>query len=117
MIPGVDGRHSCVQRRDTQATVVLECGHQEVAAWPLVGCGRPDLAMVDELARLQLAARRLGLAIRLRDVSGELRELLDLAGLAEVMTGAPRLRQAGGETEGGEEGGVEEVVQPGDPIP
>jgi hypothetical protein len=69
-----------------------------------------DLAMVDTLARLQLVARRCGCLIRLRDVPEGLRELLELAGLAGVL-GLETRREA----ELGEEGGVEEVVQPRDP--
>lgn len=49
-------------------------------------CGlvRPDLAMVDHLCRLAFHARRLGLELRLRNVSPELHDLLDLAGMCEV---------------------------------
>ena len=93
--------------------VLLVRGDAEIASWPLTGCGRPDLSVVDHLVRLQLVARRLGCAIRLRDACRELTELLDLAGLGEVLTG---LRQVGGEAEGGEQGGVEEVVVPYDPV-
>ncbi|MGH3931450.1 MAG: hypothetical protein ACRDTF_15940 [Pseudonocardiaceae bacterium] len=101
-------------RRDTYAMVVLIQGDAEVASWPLTGWGRPDLAVVDELARWQLTARRLGCSIRLRDVCGELSELLDLVGLGAAMTG---LRfEAGGQAEGGEQVGVEEVVMPDDPV-
>ena len=47
---------------------------------------RPStIGTVDALARLQLAMRRLGLELRLRDASRELLELLDLAGLTEVL--------------------------------
>ncbi len=49
------------------------------------GVTDPDLATVDALARLQLAARRLGRSIRLRHASRELRELLSLAGLSDVL--------------------------------
>ena len=45
----------------------------------------PDVGTVDALARLQLTASRLGGEIRLRDSSQELRELLDLAGLRQVV--------------------------------
>ena len=55
--------------------------------------GPPDLALVDALARLQLAARRRGCSIQLRDPCEELRELLDLVGLAELV--ASRSRRAG----------------------
>jgi nitroreductase len=44
-----------------------------------------DAATIDILARLQLAARRLGLELRLRHASRELRELLAFAGLGEVL--------------------------------
>jgi hypothetical protein len=95
--------------------VVLVHGDAELASWPLVGRGRPDLAMVDELARLQLAARRLGCSVGLRQACPELLELLALVGLRAVL--APRLpRKVGGQLEGGEERGVEEVVVPDDPI-
>jgi len=43
------------------------------------------LWMVDLLARLQLAARRSGAEIRFQHVTRELRELIDLAGLAEAL--------------------------------
>ena len=77
---------------------------------------RPDLSVVDGLARLVLAARRQGCSIRLRDVCEELSVLLDLVGLAEV-TGVAGLRgQAGGKPEGGEQTGVEEVVVSDDPV-
>jgi hypothetical protein len=95
--------------------VVLVGGDGDVARWPLAGWGRPDLAVVDELARLQLVARRLGWEIWLRGACDELSELLDLLGLGEVFSGVARLK-AGGEAEGGEQVGVEEVVMPDDPI-
>jgi hypothetical protein len=51
-----------------------------VDGWP------EDLALVDLLARLGLAARRLGGRVRVVDASVELRALLDLAGLSAVVT-------------------------------
>jgi hypothetical protein len=44
-----------------------------------------DLATVDALARLQLAAKRLGCRLRLRNASAELIELVAFMGLAEVL--------------------------------
>ena len=44
-----------------------------------------DIGTVDLLARLQLVARRYGCQIRLRGVSPELRELIEFAGLDEVL--------------------------------
>lgn len=97
--------------------VLLVRGDADVASWPLTGWGRPDLSVVDELARLQLAARRLGCSIRLRGSRRELLELLDLVGLGEVVPGASSLRlEAGGEAEDREQVGVDEVVVPDDPL-
>jgi hypothetical protein len=50
---------------------------------------RPDIGVVEALARLQLAARRFGCSIRLRDPSRELCDLLDLAGLADIIVCRP----------------------------
>jgi hypothetical protein len=105
------------RQRRIDATVVLIRGGVEVASWSLPGRGHPDLEVVDELARLQLAARRLGHRIELRDACAELTELLDLVGFGEVVSrGAGLPREVGGQAEGGEEGGVEEVVVPHDPV-
>ena len=75
-----------------------------------VDAGRADVAIVDALARLQLVARRQGGRVLLRDVPEELRQMLELVGLGEELGLEPR-RQP----EVGEQLGVEEVVQPGDP--
>jgi hypothetical protein len=98
-------------------TIVLVVGGIEVAAWPWADGAHPDMSSVDRLARLQLAARRLGGEIRLRDPSLRLCELLALAGLGQVFpTIAGLLVEVSGETEGGEEIGVEEGVEGGDPV-
>jgi hypothetical protein len=102
-----------VLRHETQATIVLARGDAEVASWPLAPSGRTGLELVDELARLQLAARRLGCSIRVRDAWTVLSDLLDLVGLAELLTGS--VLEAGGEAECREQLGVQEVVQTGDP--
>jgi hypothetical protein len=49
-----------------------------------------DLATIEALARLQLAARRLGLELRLREVPEELRELIAFVGLSGVLGVEPR---------------------------
>ena len=103
-----------------QTWVVLHRGDVEVASWHLEQRGRLDLAVVDELARLQRVACRLGFTVRLRDPSAPLTELLDLAGLAGVLHLGRRTAgsavEVGRQPEGGEEGGVEEVVVPDDPV-
>lgn len=50
-----------------------------------VGSLDPDVSSIDVLARIQLGARRLGVEVRLLRLSSELRELLELAGLAAVL--------------------------------
>ena len=45
----------------------------------------PDAVTVDALARLQLAAGRLGCQVRLRDASDELVELVEFMGLTDVL--------------------------------
>jgi len=46
----------------------------------------PDAVCVDALARLQLAAKRYGCQVHLRNATPELRELVALMGLADVLT-------------------------------
>ena len=45
----------------------------------------PDAVLVDAIARLALAARRHRCRIRLRGASQELLELIEFAGLGEVL--------------------------------
>jgi hypothetical protein len=71
----------------------------------------PRLAAVDRLARRQLEGKRQGRVIRLRRVPPRFGELLDLAGLSEVLG-----VEMGREAEQGEERlGLEEERHPGDP--
>jgi ABC-type transporter Mla MlaB component len=46
---------------------------------------QPDLVAVEAIARLQLLALRGGRELRLRNACSELKELLDLAGLSDVI--------------------------------
>ena len=70
-----------------------------------------DLGTVDALARLQLAARRSGLELRLRHVSDELLELITFVGLGEVLGLEPRRQPEERE----ERVGVEEEGELDDP--
>ncbi len=135
MSPAAGRRLISVVRREVHATVMLVRGQAELASWPLTGIGSPDVSVVDALARMQLAARRAGCAIRLRDACPELTELLDLCGLTcgrgglcvelgglAVAAGGLAV-QAGGlavevgrQAENGEQVGVEEVVVADDPV-
>ena len=71
----------------------------------------PDVQTVDRLASLQLAMKRTGGELSLRNATTELRELLVLAGLADVLPVEPE-----GQAEEREEGlGAEEERELGDP--
>jgi hypothetical protein len=87
------------------AIVVIVQGDCELTSWPLAGSEDPDLAVVDELARLQLAARRAGCTVRLRDAGPALIGLLDLVGLSRTLC-----VEVSRQPEHLEQRGVEEVV-------
>jgi hypothetical protein len=90
-----------------RVVIVKADGRREVT-W-LLGEAPPDLAVVDALARLQLACRRRGDRVLLQEVAKKLDELLDLAALRGEFEW---------EAEGGEEPvDVEERMDPGDPVP
>ena len=75
-----------------------------------------DVAAVDAIARLWLAARRLGRELTVRNASPDLLQLLALCGLAGVVTPAKsgvEMRRQAEERE--EAGGVEEERDPADP--
>ena len=78
----------------------------------------PDLATVDGLARLALDARRAGCRIRLRHACPELRNLLALAGLAEILPCVPEsVVEVSGQSEEREEvRRIEEERDTADPI-
>jgi len=65
---------------------LLEADGVELLACEVAGVAA-DAVAVDALARLALAARRHGCRLELRGASVELRELVDLMGLASVLAG------------------------------
>jgi anti-anti-sigma regulatory factor len=80
-----------------------------------------DEQALDALVRLQLVARRMGATVRLDNASPALADLIELAGLADVLRVAPNpgaARASGvevdGEIEEREEVGVDEEVHRGD---
>ena len=95
----------------SRAVVLVLDDDVEVVLWRMDGLSGPDLGLVDRLARLQLAARRLGYAIRLRNPCDELSALLDLLGLSDVLP-----LEARREAERREQLGVDEVVDGRDPL-
>ncbi|MGW3725695.1 STAS domain-containing protein [Streptomyces sp. NPDC000851] len=86
---------------------LLQATEAAVVVCDVGGLGPPGLAVVDLLARLELAAKRAGGRIRLRDPDPALHALLDLVGLRFEMEGQPEQREPAL--------GVEETVEPGDP--
>lgn len=91
------------------ATAVVVC---DVAA-----LDRPDAETVEVLARLQLAARRSGCRMHIRHACGDLRDLLELTGLSEVVPCSGSDLEPGRQVEEGEPPvGVEEERDPIDPV-
>ncbi|MBM7056081.1 STAS domain-containing protein [Streptomyces durocortorensis] len=102
-LPGVDAENPItltVTGRVSRAVVPDLCAELEralagprgaaLAPGAAVDCDvgaviRPDLTAVEAVARLGLVARRAGHTLRLRRVPPELRALLDLVGLADVV--------------------------------
>lgn len=64
---------------------ILQDGAADLVVCDVGGLIEPDVAAVDALARIELAARRHGRQVRLQGVSVELRELFALAGLTGVL--------------------------------
>ena len=78
-----------IAREDLPGLCDRVCGLLHRARPDVVLCdvaGVPvDAVCVDALARLQLAARRNGCQVRLRNASAELRELVGFMGLSDVL--------------------------------
>jgi hypothetical protein len=100
-------RPHLVPDRALAAVVAFVHDGAEVLRWPLRVRAPIDLEAVDRIARLQLQAQRLGGRLALREVTPALRDLLALVGL---------LGQVGGQPEGREQRGVDEVVMAHDPV-
>jgi ABC-type transporter Mla MlaB component len=67
----------------------LQQGSTQAVECDVTGLHPVDLGTIDALARLTLTARRLGSQVRLQDASTELRDLLALVGLADVVPCCP----------------------------
>ncbi|MGH2725109.1 MAG: STAS domain-containing protein [Actinomycetota bacterium] len=74
-----------VPRLCERVRALLEGSPDEPVVCDVGALADPDAVTVAALARLQLTAGRLGRRIRLRHPCGELRELLALAGLDQVV--------------------------------
>lgn len=94
---------------------LLESGEADLVVCDVSAVVEPDAVTVEVLARLRLTACRLAREVRLRHASHDLRRLLDLMGLGEVLPPSPGLRLLRQAEERKEARGVEERVDPGDP--
>lgn len=90
-----------------EVRALLRTTRAGVVVCDVAGLGPPGLGTVDLLARLQLAARRAGGRIRLREPDLGLHALLDLVGLRFEVEGQAEQREPAR--------GVEEEVEPGEP--
>ncbi|MFI0514248.1 ABC-type transporter Mla MlaB component [Streptomyces canus] len=90
-----------------EVRALLRTTRAGVVVCDVAGLGPPGLGTVDLLARLQLAARRAGGRIRLREPDPGLHALLDLVGLRFEVEGQAEQREPAR--------GVEEEVEPGEP--
>lgn len=90
------------QRDGPTARVLLATPRGDVlAARVRARCG---LSLVDHLARLHLEAGRLGLVIRVDVPSPGAREVLELAGLADLVAGGQPSRTGGSPKSGNDSG-------------
>lgn len=87
----ISGRIECLDMPRLRERVLasLQEGAGDVVVCDVAELVAPDAMAVDVLARLQLAARRLGGEIRLRGASDDLRDLLALTGLCDVLPECP----------------------------
>jgi ABC-type transporter Mla MlaB component len=67
-----------------RARILVHTTHRVVEC-DVAAVARPDLGTVDALARLALMARRLDRGVTLLRASAELRQLLSLVGLGEIV--------------------------------
>jgi STAS domain len=88
-----------------EATVVVDVS----------GYRRPDLLIVDTLARIRLVAWRLGAPVTVRGAGSDLARLLELVGLLAVIPLEGPCSQLRGEPEPLEEAAVHEVVDVAQP--
>jgi len=97
---------SVVEPREPAPAVVIDLDVSRI--------GEPDEVVLETLARLQLTARRLGATVRLRNASPALADLIECAGLADVLVRAESGVEVDRQIEEREQVGVDEEVHPGD---
>ena len=95
--------------------LLLATGDVDLVTCEVGGLAEPDSVAVDALARMQLAARRMGRSIRLRHVRAKLQDLLQLTGLCEEVPCSGDLRESARQAEEREQVRVDEEVDSADP--
>lgn len=123
-----------VEDGGSRAAVMIVDG-TEVVVWEAPPGVRPDLAVIERLARLRLDALRRGCGFRLRNPCADMVALIGFLGLAGVFGTDPTDDVVGvddedgtiapaaggtsvevvGQAEGGEQARVEEVMEAGEP--
>lgn len=99
-----------------RARALMESCDSDVIFCDVAATARSDAVLVDALAQLQLAAKRVGCEVRVLNASNELEDLIVLMGLRDqlLLYGESGI-EAGREAEEREEPlGVEEEADPGD---
>jgi anti-anti-sigma factor len=100
-IPAVCDRFRELLERSSAAQVVCDVSAVREA----------DATAIEALARMQLTAARLGFSMRLLHPCRQLQDVLDLAGLGDVLPVSAQLRlEASGEPEQWEMLGADEIV-------
>src|SRR4051794_30633733 len=77
-----------VPRLCEQLVVLVDCAGVRRLTVDLGQLAEPDMATIDVLARLALAARQRGASVTVRTTNGALEQLLGLAGLTALVTPA-----------------------------
>lgn len=104
-----------VPRLCERVRTLLQGGDADLLVCGVGAVVHPDAVTIDALARMALIVRRLGRRVWLCADCDELRELLALAGLEDVLPCSAV--ELGGEAELREDAvGVEEEGDPGDPV-
>jgi ABC-type transporter Mla MlaB component len=104
---------------DRVRVVIVERGETGIVRCDLSACRDIDEVTLDVLARLQLAARRLGTSVQLHNAGARLLDLLALVGLSDVLPAPERAERLGldadRQTEEREQVLVDEEVDGRDP--
>ena len=103
-------------RLGREVRTLLDVGGVDQIVCDLGAVTQSDVAVVDALCRMRLAARRRGCQLRLRDASRGLLELIFLMGLTDIVPVAGSDGEVERQSEQREHpGGVEEERDPADP--